>query len=363
MSNRKPIDLRSDTKTRPTPAMRAAMANAEVGDEQAGEDPTVNRLCERVAELCGKQAALFLPSGTMCNQIAAAVHCGPGGELLAHWSAHILANESGGASAIAGVQTWPLQGPHGRFDAATLTAALRQRRHNYPRAQLVVVEQTSNRGGGSVWPLAELDGVRAVADANGMAVHMDGARLLNAVVASGTSASAFCERTDSAWVDLSKGLGCPVGAVLVGSAAFIEAAWPWKFRLGGAMRQAGILAAAGLYALDHHVERLAEDHRNARRLAEGISRIDGLFTDPDRAETNLVFFDVTAPGIDAEMLARSLAARGVLVGPENERTIRVITHLDVAAEDIDTALDAMREVMAEMTSRETGLGRTAAPAT
>ena len=345
MSNRKPIDLRSDTKTRPTPGMRAAMANAEVGDEQAGEDPSVNRLCERVAALCGKQAAVFLPSGTMCNQIAAAVHCRPGGELLAHWSAHILANESGGPSAIAGVQTWPLSGPHGRFDAATLTSALRQRKYNYPRAQLVVVEQTSNRGGGSVWPMAELDAVRAVADANGLAVHMDGARLLNAVAASGVSAATFCAITDSAWIDLSKGLGCPVGAVLVGSTAFIDAAWSWKFRLGGAMRQAGILAAAGLYALDHHVERLADDHRNARKLAEGIAAIDGLAVDLRLVETNLIFFDVMAPGIDAETLAAALAHRGVLVGPENANTIRVITHLDVTAEDVDAALDAMRECL------------------
>lgn len=348
MSNRKPIDLRSDTKTRPTPGMRAAMANAEVGDEQAGEDPSVNHLCERVAQLCGKEAALFLPSGTMCNQIAAAVHCGPGGELLAHWSAHILANESGGVSAIAGVQTWPLQGPQGRFDAQTLRAALRQKKPNYPRAQMVVVEQTSNRGGGSVWPLAELDAVRAVADENCFVVHMDGARLLNAVVASGVSAAAFCARTDSAWVDLSKGLGCPVGAVLVGSKAFIDKSWSWKFRLGGAMRQAGILAAAGIYALDHHVERLADDHRNARKLAAGIAGIDGLAADPALVETNLIFFDVVSSGVNADALAQALARRGILVGAENDKTIRVITHLDVSGQDVDTALDAMRECMGEL---------------
>ena len=341
------VELYSDTKCRPTPAMRQAMAAAEVGDEQSGDDPTTNRLCARVAELLGKEAAVFLPSGTMCNEIALAVHCRPSEEVIAHRSAHIINFEGGGPAAIAGVMLQALDGDYGFFSGADLAAAIRPQSRYAPKSRLVAVEQTSNLGGGTVWPLAQLQEVADVAREHGLAVHMDGARLLNAVVASGVAAKDFAAVTDTVWVDFSKGLGCPVGAVLAGSQAHIDEAWLWKQRIGGAMRQSGILAAAALHALDHHVARLAEDHANARALAEGLAGIPGVAVDLASVQTNIVYFDVGESPVTAPALSERLAGRGVKIGAFSDTRLRAVTHLDVDAAGIDRALQAVRTVMSE----------------
>jgi threonine aldolase len=334
------IDLRSDTKTRPTPGMRQAMAAAEVGDEQADEDPSVNLLCERVAKLLGKEAALFLPSGTMCNQVAILVHCRPGDEIIAAEASHIISSESAGAAALTGAQIRPLVTDRGIFTAEQLANAIRSDKRNAPVSRLVHVEQTVNRGGGAVWPLETINEVARVARGAGLSLHMDGARLLNAVAASGTTADQFGASFDSLWLDLSKGLGCPVGAVLAGGKDFIAAARRWKFRLGGAMRQAGILAAAGLYALDNHAGRLSEDHDNACRLARRLQQIEGVKL-PYPVETNLVFIDIAETGRSAESLSKALAKQGIGIGVEDKTRLRAVTHLDVDAHGIDAAADAI----------------------
>ena len=339
------VDLYSDTVTRPTPEMRRFMCEAEVGDEQKHEDPTVNLLQEMVAELLGKEAALFLPSGTMCNEIALRVHCRHGEEMLAHRSAHPIHFEGGGPAALAGVNVQGLDGPRGQYDAATLEAAIRPDNRHMPRSRLVWVEQTSNLGGGSIWPLEKIRAVAAVARRRGLATHMDGARLMNAVVASGVSAHEWAAPFDSAWIDFTKGLGAPVGAAIAGPRDFIAEAWRLKQQMGGAMRQAGIIAAGGVYALRHHVKRLAEDHANARRLAEGLAGLPGVAIDPATVETNLVFFDVTGV-LDAPAAVERLLARGIRMGALGPRTIRAVTHLDVSAQAIERALDAASAVFA-----------------
>lgn len=342
------IDFSSDTKTRPSAAMRAAMATAEVGDEQAFEDPTVNALCARVAALLGKQAALFAPSGCMCNQIALATWCRPGEEVICDRSAHIAWFESGGPAANAGVMLNTLDGDHGRFSVDQIEAALRPRWRHCPEPRLLAVEQTCNLGGGAVWPLAQLQAVAAFAHGLGMQTHMDGARLFNAAVATGVSLDDYAAPFDSVWVDFSKGLGAPVGAVLAGSSEFIERAWRVKQRLGGGMRQAGILAAGALYALDQHVQRLAEDHANARRLAAGLVALPGLEVDLAAVETNLVWFEVDAArlGFDAPAFCQRLDALGFHVGAFDARRVRAVTHLDVGAAEVDGLLAAAARVCA-----------------
>ena len=337
------VDLSSDTVTKPTQDMRRFMCEAEVGDEQKHEDPTVNLLQEMVAELLGKEAALFLPSGTMCNEIALRVHCRHGEEMLAHQSAHPIHFEGGGPAALAGVNVRSLDGPRGQYDAATLEAAIRPDNRHMPRSRLVWIEQTSNLGGGSIWPLGKVREVTDVARRRGLATHMDGARLMNAVVASGVSAAEWAAPFDSAWIDFTKGLGAPVGAAIAGPRNFIAEAWRLKQQMGGAMRQAGIIAAGGIYALRHHVKRLAEDHANARRLAEGLAKLPGITLDPATVETNLVFFDLTR-AIDAPTAVQELLARGVRMGALGPRTIRAVTHLDVSAAAIDRTLAAAREI-------------------
>jgi len=337
------VDLSSDTVTKPTQDMRRFMCEAEVGDEQKHEDPTVNLLQEMVAELLGKEAALFLPSGTMCNEIALRVHCRHGEEMLAHQSAHPIHFEGGGPAALAGVNVRSLDGPRGQYDASTLEAAIRPDNRHMPRSRLVWIEQTSNLGGGSIWPLGKVREVTDVARRRGLATHMDGARLMNAVVASGVSAAEWAAPFDSAWIDFTKGLGAPVGAAIAGPRDFIAEAWRLKQQMGGAMRQAGIIAAGGIYALRHHVKRLAEDHANARRLAEGLAKLPGIKLDPATVETNLVFFDLTR-AIDAPTAVQGLLARGVRMGALGPRTIRAVTHLDVSAAAIDKTLAAAREI-------------------
>jgi threonine aldolase len=335
------INLLSDTQTRPTPAMREAIARAEVGDEQIGDDPTVNLLCERVAELLGKQAAVFMPSGTMCNVAATLVHCRPGDEILAHESAHIIAREGGAHAALGGFQITPLSGPDGQFAPETFRKALHPRTRYQPPQTVVSVEQTANIGGGTIWKKAALDEVVKIAKANGLATHMDGARLLNACVATGIPARDMAEGWDSAWIDFSKGLGAPVGGVIAGSHGFIDEVWRWKQRLGGSMRQAGICAAACVYALDHHIDRLAEDHANARALARGLSQIAGI--EVQHPETNLVFFNPDGAGISGQKLVDSLRQRGVLLAMMDGR-IRACTHLDVSADMIEETVGLVREI-------------------
>ena len=337
------VDLYSDTVTRPTPAMRRAMADADVGDEQLFEDPTVRRLQDRVADLLGKEAALFLPSGTMANQISIRVHTRPGDELIAHRTAHPIHFESGGIAANAGVQIRPVEGPRGQYDGPTAAAAIRADWREMPRSRLLWVEQTSNLGGGSVWPLARIREVTDVARQHELATHLDGARLLNAVVASGVDARTFAAPFDSAWIDFTKGLGAPIGACLAGSAAFIEEAWRFKQQMGGAMRQAGIVAAGGLYALDHHVDRLADDHARARRLAEAMAELPGVAVEPATVDTNIVLVELTG-SIGADDAAAAFAERGIRISSFGPSTLRLVTHLDVDDAGIDRAIGAAREI-------------------
>jgi threonine aldolase len=336
------INLLSDTQTRPTPAMREAMASAEVGDEQIGDDPTVNLLCERVADLLGKEAAVFMPSGTMCNVAATLTHCRPGDEILAQETAHLIAREGGAHAALGGFQITPLPGADGQFSPDTLRKALHPPTRYQSRQVLVSVEQTANIGGGTIWRKQTLDEVVQIATAAGLATHMDGARLLNACVATGIPARDMARGWDSAWIDFSKGLGAPIGGVLAGSRAFIDEVWRWKQRLGGSMRQAGICAAACIYALDHHVERLKDDHANAQRLARGLSQIEGI--EVQEPETNLVFFTPDGAGISGGQMVAALRKRGVLLAMMDGR-IRACTHLDVTAAMVDEMVGYAREIV------------------
>lgn len=337
------IDLFSDTMTRPSPGMRKAMAEAEVGDEQRGEDPTTNALQERVAALLGKEAAMFLPSGTMCNQIAVAVHCRSGDEIIATDNCHLFTFEGAGGAAIAGAQGRSVPHEQGIFTGAAVHAAVRDpaMRHS-PRSRMVAIEQTQNLGGGAVWSEAQIADVAEAAQAHALILHMDGARLPNAVVASGVSAAKMCAAFDSAWLDLSKGLGCPIGGVLAGSKDFIAEAWRWKHRLGGALRQSGILAAAGLYALDHNWERLAEDHANAQRFAVLAGAVKGIKLMFAKTATNLVFLDTTGTGKSAKEISEACLRHGVRIGAMGPTRLRAVTHLDVHAADIETAAKALR---------------------
>ena len=340
------IDLYSDTQTRPTPGMRRAMAEAEVGDEQNGDDPSVNRLCERIAHMMGKDAAVLLPSGTMCNNIAVLAQCRPGDEIVADALAHIVNLEAGAPAALGGVSIRAIAGDNGVFTVTQLDAAVRPPKRAAPRSRMVMVEQTSNHGMGRVWPLEAVAAIGAAAARHGLIAHMDGARLLNACVASGVSPKAFAQHMDTVWLDLSKGLGCPIGGVLAGSAAFIEEAWRWKQRLGGAMRQAGVIAAAGLYALDHHVERLADDHAAARAFADGIRRARGLRLACDTVDSNIVIFDVAGTGLDADAFMAALAKRGVRLGVISATRLRAVTHLDVTLAQVETAARAVCDIAA-----------------
>src|SRR6202012_4720043 len=335
------VNLLSDTQTRPTPAMREAMAQAEVGDEQIGDDPTTNALCERVAELLGKETAVFMPSGTMCNVAATLSYCRPGDEILAQETAHILAREGGAHAALGGFQITPLKGADGQFTPETFRDALHPRSRYQPPQVLVSAEQTANIGGGTIWKKSDLDEVVKIAKQNGLATHMDGARLLNATVASGISARDMTAGWDSAWIDFSKGLGAPVGAVIAGTRDFIDDVWRWKQRLGGSMRQSGICAAACLYALDHHVDRLADDHANARALARGLSQIAGI--NVQEPETNLVFFRPDGARITGDRMVDALRQRGVLLATM-DGSIRACTHLDVTAAMIEETVGAVRDI-------------------
>lgn len=340
------IDLYSDTITRPTQTMREFMSAAAVGDEQRKEDPTVNTLVEMVSGLLGKEDAIFLPSGTMCNQIAFRVHCRPGDEIIMDDTAHTRHFETGGPAALSGVSIYPVQGKRGIFSASQAESAIRPTGHHFPRSRVVLIEQTSNLGGGSIWPLETIKDICALVKRHGLARHMDGARLLNAVVATGIAAKEYASHFDSVWIDFSKGLGAPVGAALAGPKDFIHEAWRWKHQFGGAMRQAGIIAAGAIYALRHHVDRLAEDHANAKILADGLRACHGIEVEP--VETNMVFFDISGLGITAAHFNELLMARGVRVSTLGPTRIRAVTHLDVSRNEVEEALNSVRHVVNEI---------------
>jgi threonine aldolase len=339
------IDLRSDTVTRPTPGMRKAIAEAEVGDDVFGDDPTVIRLQERVADLLGKEASLFVPSGSMANQTAIRSLTEPGDEIIAHRDSHIYHYEAGAPAALSGCSLRLLDGDRGLFDAAAVRAAIRRPDSHYPHSALVIVENTHNRGGGTIWPVEQVAANRAVADEFRLRMHLDGARLMNACVARSCSPGDYTRFFDTVSMCFSKGLGAPVGSIVAGSRETIRRVHRYRKMFGGAMRQAGILAAAALYALDHHVERLAEDHANARRLAEALAELPNLSIDPRRVETNLVFFDVEPSWGACDVFCRTLRERGVWMLPETGRRVRAVTHLDVSSADIDRAVATIREVL------------------
>ncbi len=348
------IDLSSDTATRPSTEMRAFMMQAPVGDEQKQEDPTVNALQERVAALLGKEAALFVPSATMANEIAVKVHTRPGDEVILDRTAHLVHAEAGGPAVLSGVMLYTVQGVRGVFTAQQVEEAIRRDDPHQPRTRLVSVEQTSNLGGGTVWPLAALRAVAEVAHRRQLRTHMDGARLMNAVVASGVPADEQARGYDSVTFCLTKGLGCPVGALVAGDREFIREARRYKQLFGGAMRQAGIIAAAGLYALDHNVDRLAEDHANAKLLARGLAEIPGVTLDLEHVETNMVFFDVAQTGLTAQDVVDRLLAHGVRMGAVGRTLIRAVTHLDVSRTDVERAVAVAQEVLGKRAARAAG---------
>jgi threonine aldolase len=338
------VNLYSDTQTRPSDEMRQVMATAEVGDEQYRGDPCVIELEDRVAELLGHEAAVFLPSGTMCNQIAIRLHIRTGGdELIAHRNSHILNNEAGGAAIFSGASMAPIDSADGLFDPDDVAPLLRPQGSRFaPRTRLVCVEQTMNAAGGRVWPAERLDAVYDFASEHGLRVHLDGARLWNAMAASGLPAAAYASRADTAFVDFSKGLGAPIGGCLVGSREMIAEAWRFKQMFGGALRQSGIVAAAALWALDHNLQRLADDHDNAKRLALGLADLPDVVLDQSSVQSNMVMFEVP----DAVSLRDRLAGQGVLVQAQSATRIRCVTHLDVSTEGIDRALGAFRGCLA-----------------
>jgi threonine aldolase len=339
------IDLRSDTVTQPSPDMRRAMASAPVGDDQYGEDPTVNRLQERIAELLGKEAALFVPSGTMANQIGLKVLTRPGDEVVLGQEAHIVWHEAGAGAANSGVQFAPV-GKGGLFTAAELRAAYKPPRHIvYPPTTLVAIENTHNRGGGVVFPQAEIVAICAAARELRLGSYLDGARLFNAAAASGQSLAKLAAPFDLVSVALSKGLGCPVGSVVASDAALIGAAHRARRRFGGAMRQSGILAAAGLWALDHNLDRLAEDHANARLLAERLAGLRGVVLDLATVQTNIVIFHLAEEMPEAAAIVARAAEVGVLVSAFAARTVRAVTHLDVGREQCRRAADLLAEII------------------
>jgi threonine aldolase len=337
------VDLRSDTVTRPSSGMRAAMAAAEVGDDVLGDDPTVIRLQERCAELLGQEAALFVPSGTMANQTALKVHCEPGDDVLACDGAHLMWYEAGAAGAIAGVQIRSI-GRAGRFSAEDVTAAYQAGGPTQPPTRLVCVENTHNRAGGVVWPRQGIDAVVATARRLGMRLHLDGARLLNAAAVVGEPPDLLAGGFDTVSMCFSKGLGAPVGSVLAGSRALIARALRFRRMLGGGMRQAGVLAAAALWALDHNIVRLAEDHANARWLAERLASVPGLVVD-SAPPSNIVMVDLASGLPSAKEIVARLAARGVLGLPFGERRLRLVTHLDVDRAACARAADALGLVL------------------
>ncbi len=342
MSNQR-IDLRSDTVTRPTAAMRKAMAEAEVGDDVLGDDPTILELERLTAEILGKPAALFVPSGTMANQLAIRCHTQHGDEILLEAQSHVNWYEAGAPAALSGVNCRTIQGVRGLFTAEQVRAELRPANIHHAPTRLLILENTHNRGGGSIWPLDQMQQVCAVAHDAGIATHLDGARLWNASIASGISEADYVKHFDSVSVCFSKGLGAPVGSALAGSVEFIQRARRFRKQFGGGMRQSGIIAAGALYALKHHRLRLADDHLLARQLATGLSKLNHLIIKPETVQTNMVYFDVLTMTA-AEMAAR-LQQQDILMLPTASHTLRAVTSLEVDAEKINRTIDVIRQIV------------------
>lgn len=341
----KPIDLRSDTVTKPSEPMRRAMADADVGDDVFGDDPTVNRLQERVAELLGKEAAIYVSSGSMGNQTAIRAQTRPGDEIICHADSHIYHYEAGAPAALSGCSLRLLPGDRGQYDADAVRDAIRPTDSHFAQSTLLVVENTHNRGGGSAWPV---DRVRAVCDAArqaGLKRHLDGARLMNACVAIGCEPPDYTQYFDTVSMCFSKGLGAPVGSAVAGTKETIRRVHRFRKMFGGAMRQAGIIAAGALYALDHNIERLAEDHANAKRLATALAEMPGITIDPRAVETNIVMFDLDPSRGTASALCDSLRDQGVWMNGIAPQRIRAVTHLDVSTADIDRAVPVLDNVL------------------
>ncbi|MBM4338837.1 MAG: low-specificity L-threonine aldolase [Deltaproteobacteria bacterium] len=339
------IDLRSDTVTRPTPVMRKVMAEAEVGDDVFGEDPTVNALQEKVAHLLGKEAAIFVPSGTMANQLAIKSHTQPGDEVMIESTSHPYNFEGGGGAVLSAIQFHCLKGVRGILDASQIEDAIRPNDHHFPVSRLVCLENTHNRGGGAIYPMDKIAEISKLAKSKNLLVHLDGARLWNASVATGIGLNDYAQWADSVSVCLSKGLGAPIGSLVVGSKVFIDRVHRFRKMFGGGMRQAGIIASAGLYALDHHLDRLKEDHKNAKRLGVGLKELRGVSIEPKHVETNIVIFDVTETGKTAHQITETMKGLNVLIHPFGKTQIRLVTHLDVNEEEIETALMAFKKVL------------------
>jgi threonine aldolase len=338
------VDLRSDTVTRPTPEMRAAIASAEVGDDVLGDDPTINRLQEHMAGFLGKEDSLYVPSGSMANQVAIRSVCEPGDELIIDESTHTYNYETGGPSALSGVSLRIVPGKRGIFTARDVENAVRASNVHFPHSRAVIVENTNNRGGGSIWPVANVAEIRRVADRHNLHVHIDGARIMNACVANGHKPTDYTQYADSVSMCFSKGLGAPVGSIVAGPRPFIDRCRRFRKMFGGAMRQAGILAAAALYAIEHNVERLADDHANAKRLAEALANLPAITLDPATVETNIVIFDIDPSlGTAADFVAR-LRDHDVWLLPISAQRLRAVTHLDVSSEQIDRAIGVFREL-------------------
>ncbi len=345
------IDLRSDTVTKPTPGMRKAMMDAEVGDDVFGEDPTTNALQEKVAKLLKKKAALFVCSGTMANQLAIRAHTHHGDEIIIESEAHTFNYEGGGAAALSGVQCHPLRGDRGILDPSQIEDAIRPHEHQFAPTRLICLENTHNRSGGRVYPIEKIKGTHHLAKRYGLAMHLDGARLLNASIVTGIPPDTYARYFDSVSICLSKGLGAPIGSVIAGSREFIDRVHRFRKMFGGGMRQVGIMAAAGIYALDHHTDRLSLDHANAKRLAQGLSQIEGVKIDPDSVETNIVVFDVSETGIDPSHIVNPLSERGILMIPFGKTLLRAVTHLNVTSEDIETAIEITADVFSSLKGR------------
>lgn len=338
-------DFRSDTVTRPTPAMRRAMAEAEVGDDVFGDDPTVQRLEARVAEMLGKEAALFVASGTMSNLIAVGLHCKPGDEFFCDANCHIYHYEQAGYAQLNGVAARPIEGSRGLMTVAQLSAALRPVDDHFPNARMLALENTHNRAGGAILPLDAVREITSWAGERGLATHLDGARLFNAAVATGVALDRWAAAFDTVSVCFSKSLGAPVGSALAGPKDLIAAARRRRKVLGGGMRQAGVIAAGALHALENHIDRLADDHARAKRLATAIDRIEGLRLDPPAVDTNLIFFQVDPAKMSAAELCERLRQHGVWMLPLGVSRVRAVAHLDVGDEDIDRAIAALNVVV------------------
>lgn len=338
------IDLRSDTVTKPTDEMRKAMYNAEVGDDVYGEDPTVNKLEELAADILGKEAALFVTSGTQGNQIAVLTHCRPGQEIILEEEAHIYVYEGGAISALAGVQPRLVKGIHGSLQAGDVEKAIRAEDIHFPETGLITMENTHNRAGGAVVPLEDMERVYGVAQKHGIPVHLDGARLFNAVVATGQLAKAFADQTTTVQICLSKGLGSPVGSIIAGDRDFIKQARKWRKRLGGGLRQVGILAAAGIVSLTQMVDRLSLDHEKADRLAKALAET-GSYLIANQVDTNIVMLDVSQTGKTAEEIASGVQKQGVFVSVFGPTTIRLTTHYDINDEDLDQAIRVFQSIV------------------